>query len=1380
MHLVQSSLRLALVPQPLRLSARNPAHLACQHAALRGVMAQAGGEVGSTPPAAAVEQAAAAADAAAEQATTAAFAAYDEVAAAVSATAEAAAAAEEEQQARQAVPPPAAPVPRGFNPQQVLQHPAARIAGAVAAVFLGGTFLLTMWRMARDPQRKRSKTVNKNKLVVDTIGKYLPGNRAGLSGATFGLLKMQTGFSSQDVFRKYLWFLLRERQFDEEALGDLVALKAALGLTDEQVAEALAERAQRVYDKYGTVMVNLEGMSQAGIERKAASRNLFIKLLSLSESRGLLAAEAAEKVDLGKIFGVTQRDILTLRSGYSAETDDPAVDASDEDSSSSSQSSRCALMAPLASPEAVAHLLQLLQASLSADAGTRQQAEAALAGAAASPGFGSALVAVLLSAGGEVPFGLRQLAATVLKKLVREHWTAESPHYQGPAVGPEEKEAIREALPRGLGDESSKVRTAVAMAVASIAKWDCPQQWPALIPGLVQAITAKKNVNMVSGSVRCLAMFVDEQGEEQIMAIAPALLPELLSMLQNDEYGPALRRKALAILHTVLETLQELASGPTLAGVKALLSSQLPGWLGEFARLLSRPLTAEDPEEWGVHMECLRCLMLLITGFGRLAAPDIGPALTAAWQMYTNALPLFYELVICSDEGEGAVDEEGDSVDFDDLISQLLELVLSLVGNQRYAGMLRASMQQLLHLALGYMQMTAAQVERWASDPNQYVADEEDDFSTVRAAGEMLLDEMFVAFEGEAAVPFAAAVTACLQEAAAVRAAGRDDWWKLREAALYAVGTVSTSLVELAGSIHGALPLDIDGLMASILQEDLVPTAPPFLIGRALWVTSRLAPAIPPQHRTAYMHAAAAGLAPGSPPPVQIGACRALAQLCQKAKQEELAGVAQQMFGGLCQLLVSSTDEVLHLVLETLTAAAKAAPDAAAHWEQQMAEPALNAWIANVADPLLSVDARELLEALAAIPACLPNLQARMLPTLCGIIAAPQQHSSILVDGAVELVTLALAPSGPEAAQRIHAAATPAMLQLVMHHDDGEVLRSATAYLRTLLQVGGPAVLSWPAPGLAAGGLLPALLGAVQRLLDPGLEDRAASLSGALILELLRHAGPQMAPLLPGLLRALVERLEGADESAMVQSLLCVLAQLLRADQAQLLDCLAGTKLSNGRSALDAAMQKWCERQIEIRTPYDIKLTTSALAALLTSGHPALDAIQVKGRRLDTEGGIRTRAQARLLAEQWSAVPLRVKIIMLLTDSYIEATTQEAESEEEEWEEVSGSESEEEGEDGGAPGLASSLGGAVRRFAAAFEEGAYDAEDAALSNVDPQEAARRQQDPLSALDIPSAVREAFQRVAAAQPALMQAGSEQLSPTQLAALQRIFGQQPAAA
>lgn len=161
----------------------------------------------------------------------------------------------------------------------------------------------------------------------------------------------------------------------------------------------------------------------------------------------------------------------------------------------------------MASNEQVAHLLQLLQASLSPDAGARRAAEAALEAGAAAPGFGSALVAVLLAAGGDVDPGLRQLAATVLKKLVREHWTPESPHYRGPGVGEGEKAAMRERLPEGLGDESSKVRTAVAMAVAAIARWDCPQQWPGLIPGLVQAITAKKNAHLGElirlESVRC-------------------------------------------------------------------------------------------------------------------------------------------------------------------------------------------------------------------------------------------------------------------------------------------------------------------------------------------------------------------------------------------------------------------------------------------------------------------------------------------------------------------------------------------------------------------------------------------------------------------------------------------------------------------------------------------------------------------------------------------------------------------------------------------------------------------------------------------------------------------------------------------------------------
>lgn len=125
------------------------------------------------------------------------------------------------------------------------------------------------------------------------------------------------------------------------------------------------------------------------------------------------------------------------------------------------------------------------------------------------------------------------------------------------------------------------------------------------------------------------------------------------------------------------------------------------------------------------------------------------------------------------------------------------------------------------------------------------------------------------------------------------------------------------------------------------------------------------------------------------------------------------------------------------------------------------------------------------------------------------------------------------------------------------------------------------------------------------------------------------------------------------------------------------------------------------------------------------------------------------------------------------------------------------------------------------------EAAAEAAADEALSGVDAREAARRAGDPVNAIDIQAAgewvgrrgpcaplllllapgaasalrpqasssappvdaphpapprpaVRETFQRVAAAQPQLMQAASEQLTPTQLAALHKVFGQQQQAA
>lgn len=75
---------------------------------------------------------------------------------------------------------------------------------AVAAI----TFLVAVVRVGlkrSSPVSKRARTVNKNKLVVEAISAFLPGDREKLTkGVAKGLCR-RTGYTSTEVFRKYLW-----------------------------------------------------------------------------------------------------------------------------------------------------------------------------------------------------------------------------------------------------------------------------------------------------------------------------------------------------------------------------------------------------------------------------------------------------------------------------------------------------------------------------------------------------------------------------------------------------------------------------------------------------------------------------------------------------------------------------------------------------------------------------------------------------------------------------------------------------------------------------------------------------------------------------------------------------------------------------------------------------------------------------------------------------------------------------------------------------------------------------------------------------------------------------------------------------------------------
>jgi hypothetical protein len=138
--------------------------------------------------------------------------------------------------------------------------------------------------------------------------------------------------------------------------------------------------------------------------------------------------------------------------------------------------------------------LQLLASIQDPSKGVREAAEGALGQLDLSSGHGIVLTNISLTSG--APNELRQLAAVLLKQYIKRHWIEGEKNYIPPVTTDDEKRYIKERLPAGLSEPNSKVRTAVALGIATIARWDYPDDWPGLLEHLVNSIKAGQDENL--------------------------------------------------------------------------------------------------------------------------------------------------------------------------------------------------------------------------------------------------------------------------------------------------------------------------------------------------------------------------------------------------------------------------------------------------------------------------------------------------------------------------------------------------------------------------------------------------------------------------------------------------------------------------------------------------------------------------------------------------------------------------------------------------------------------------------------------------------------------------------------------------------------------
>ncbi|KAK7490568.1 hypothetical protein BaRGS_00018171 [Batillaria attramentaria] len=933
-------------------------------------------------------------------------------------------------------------------------------------------------------------------------------------------------------------------------------------------------------------------------------------------------------------------------------------------------------------------IYESLTAILSADHVTRSNGEDQIKALEVTEEFGVYLAEITIDPNG--PLAIRQLASVLLKQYVQSHWSEHSDKFRPPETSEAAKEQIRQMLPIGLTESISKVRSSVAYAVSAIAHWDWPEQWPNLFPLLMQALTSGQP-NPVHGAMRVLSEFSQDVTDTQMSQVAPLVLPELYKIYLGAEvYSVRTRSRAVHIFSVFAGMISTMEEYKKSTG-KQLLFPILPQFVEAFLQGLKTP---DGPtSDSGLKREVIKALTILLKGFPKAMAGYLPQILPCIWNIFTQNCSYVRTVVNNVEDADDPVDSDGEVLGFENLVYSVFEFVHALIDTSRFRNTVKGTIDQILYYVIVYMQMTEDQIRLWSNNPDQFVEDEdEDSFSySVRISAQDLLLALCSEFNKECAPALCQSVTRHLQESDAAKNAGSEHWWKIHESCMLAMGSVQQMVVEAIQ--QGKVQFYLTGFLQSVVLDDMNLSVSPFLIGRCLWTASRYTEAMNTELISRFLQATVGGLHPTQPASVRIGAVRAVFGFCDHLKTTNniqlLAPYLDNILDGLVAVATQFSSDVLGLCLETLSVVVTVDAQFTASHENKIGPLAVAIFLRHNSDPFLVSLVQDVVKELVANPVCSAAIQARILPTLSSILTAPAEKVSPgMTSVALDLLGTVVRASSVPLSDGIMSTFLPAV-HCVMKTDDNSTMQSGGECLRAFASVAMDQLIAFRDDFGNNG--VHYLVQVVNKLLDPKTSEYTAAFVGRLVAVVIGRCGASLGDSLDLMLRSVLSKMQQTETLSVMQSLLMVFAHLLNIQLEPVLEFLTSVPGPTGKPALEFVLTEWCSRQHLFYGSYERKVSALALAKLLRhaimTNDPRLQNITVQGEPItdaSTGPGIRTRSKAAKSPDQWTTVPVLVKIYKLLINelsNQLEAALAKNEEDENDDDENGFEDEDEDGED---------------------------------------------------------------------------------------------------